>query len=98
MRIKMDPLTGKEKRMLRARAHKLKPLVQVGYKGLTDSLVEAVDSALESHELIKVKFFKFKEEKKEIAADIETKTGSQLVGIIGNIATYYREKVEEEEE
>ena len=45
----------------------LKPLVFVGQKGFTQSLVDAMDDALDYHELVKVKFVEFKEKEKKLA-------------------------------
>ena len=50
----MPDLTGKQKRQLRALAHGLKPVVQMGQKGATDALKSKVKQELEVHELIKV--------------------------------------------
>ena len=83
-------LKGSEKKYLRGLAHGLKPLVQVGKKGLTEELVASVDLALNDHELIKVRFLEFKGEKKALSEDMAKKTGSELAGLIGNIAVFFR--------
>lgn len=87
----MRPLTGSDRKFLRSQAHHLDPLVFVGKHGLTDSLVAAVEDALDSHELIKVKFNDRKDEKKSIIAEMAQRTGSESVGLIGNVAILYRE-------
>jgi len=92
----MKKLTGTERKYLRGQAHGLKPVVMVGQNGVTETLVGAVDGALDDHELIKVKFVDFKDVKKELAAEIEKKTDSELVGMIGNVAIFYREHKKEE--
>lgn len=84
------PLKGAQRKMLRSLAHPLKPVVLVGAKGLTEQLIGAVDAALNDHELIKVKFGEFKEEKKQLAERIATATHGEMVGIIGHIAIFYR--------
>lgn len=86
----MDKLKGSQKKYLRSYAHHLKPLVIIGAKGVTEQLIGSVDLALKDHELIKVKFGEFKEAKKEISEEIAKATGSELVGLIGNIAILYR--------
>jgi len=91
----MSSLSGAQKRGLKARAHHLKPVVMVGQKGLTPSLVSAVDKALEDHELIKVKFIDFKDDKRDIAEEIIKATDCELVDIIGNMAIFYREGEDE---
>lgn len=86
----MSGLTGKQKLYLKSIAHHLKPLVQVGKLGVSDNLITAMDHALEKHELVKVKFVNLKDEKIEISGILAEKTSSALVGITGNIATFYR--------
>ncbi|MDX9823867.1 MAG: YhbY family RNA-binding protein, partial [Sphaerochaeta sp.] len=54
-------------------------------------VIAAMDDALGSHELVKVKFQAFKDEIRPLAEELAVKTGSELVGIIGFIATLYRE-------
>ena len=70
----------------------MKPLVIIGQQGVTDTVIQAINDALDLHELIKIKFNSFKEQKKELAAEIEQQTRSELLGIIGNIAIYYRQQ------
>ncbi|HQK99639.1 MAG TPA: YhbY family RNA-binding protein [Smithellaceae bacterium] len=87
----MESLKGSQRKYLRAQAHHLSPVVIIGAKGVTDTLLGSVGAALSDHELIKVKFGEFKEAKKEIAGEIAAKTQSELVGLIGNIAIFYRQ-------
>ncbi|GAB2022302.1 ribosome assembly RNA-binding protein YhbY [Pseudolactococcus yaeyamensis] len=47
-------LTGKQKRYLRAEAHHLTPIVQVGKSGLTNEIKTSIRKALDARELIKV--------------------------------------------
>ena len=88
----MKKLTSIQAKFLRGIAHALKPIVFVGQKGVTQALIASTDEAFQRHELIKVKFidFKEKEQKKEIAAALENKTNSQLAGMIGHIAIFYK--------
>ena len=88
----MDKLKGSQRKYLRSLAHHLKPLVIIGAKGVTQQLIGSVDNALKDHELIKVKFGEFKEAKKEISAEIAGATQSELIGLIGNIAIFYRQQ------
>ena len=88
----MKELQGYQKKFLRGAAHKLKPTVLVGHKGLTRSVISSTDEALSSHELIKARFIDFKEkaQKTAIAADLAKETDSHLAGIIGHVAILYR--------
>lgn len=88
----MEKLQGFQKKHLRGLAHGLKPVVFIGQKGITDTVVRSINEALNSHELIKVKFidFKEKEHKKKIADIIEKQTGCEQAGMIGHTAIFYR--------
>jgi len=83
-------LNYSQKRKLRALAHDLRPVIQVGKKGLTEELTAAVDAALGDHELIKMKFIGFKEEKREIIDEIAEKISCAVVDVIGHVAILYR--------
>jgi len=89
----MKKLEGFQRKHLRGLAHRLKPLVFIGQKGLTTEVLSAAENALESHELIKVKFndFKEKEEKKGIAVRIGEETGAENVGMIGHTVIFFRQ-------
>jgi RNA-binding protein len=94
----MKKLTSIQAKYLRGLAHALKPVVLVGQKGLSQTLIQSTDEAFRSHELIKVKFIDYKEktQKKEIAAAIENKTDCRMAGMIGHIAIFYRPHSEPE--
>lgn len=79
-----------QRKKLKALAHDLRPVIQVGKKGLTDELTSAVDKALLDHELIKMKFVGFKEEKRDIIDSVVESTGCIVVEIIGHVAILYR--------
>jgi RNA-binding protein len=89
-------LKGSQRKYLRGLAHSMKPVIQIGKRGITDALMKQIDEALTDHELIKIKFNEFKEEKKDLSDRIGDDTGSELVGMIGNIAIFYRENPEKE--
>jgi RNA-binding protein len=84
-------LTGKQRRHLRALAHALHPIVQVGKGGLDDGLIAAVEQALSDHELIKVKVGENAESSKDdVAEQLAQRTKSEVAQIIGNIVLLYR--------
>lgn len=84
------PFSNPQIRKLKALAQRLEPVLHVGKGGVTDSFLKSADEALESHELIKIKFAAFKEEKHELAAQIAEKTSSFLVALVGHVAVLYR--------
>ena len=53
----MLALTPSARRELRAKAHRLHPVVSVGQQGLTASVLHEIDVSLLAHELIKVRVF-----------------------------------------
>ncbi len=84
-------LTGKQRRHLRALAHPMKPIVQVGKDGLDDGLVAAVDQALADHELVKIKVGESAGVDRHAAADeLAAKTHSEVAQVLGNIVLLYR--------
>jgi RNA-binding protein len=89
----MEALKGFQKKFLKGLAHQLKPVVFIGQKGLSDSLIGSIHDALNTHELIKVKFVEFKEKPQKIAmaTAIEAKTGCRRVAIIGHTVIFYRQ-------
>ena len=93
----MIELTSKQRNELEKVAHDLQPVVIVGGAGVTDGVMDMVDKSLAAHELIKVKFNEYKDEKKELTEQICQKTDATLVRIIGNIAILFREKEDKED-
>jgi RNA-binding protein len=92
----MGNINSSQRQHLKALAHGLDPICFVGKGGLTGAVIQSIVTAFNTNELLKVKFIDFKKEKKELSAKIEAATESNLVGIIGNIATFYREHPEKE--
>ena len=85
---------GYQKQYLRGIAHGLKPVVYIGQKGLTDEVLRSANQALESHELIKVKFneFKEKDQKNELSLRLENETNSEVIGMIGHTVIFFRQQ------
>jgi len=84
-------LTGKQRSYLRALAHPLKPVVQIGHGGLTDAVLSAIDGALQTHELIKIKVSGDDEASAaDLAPEIEQRTRSSVAQVIGKTLVVYR--------
>lgn len=84
-------LTSAQTRFLRGQAHDLKAILQVGGKGLTDSLVAEAKLALEHHELIKVKVgSEDRESRDAMIADLATRSDAAVVQRIGHVCVLYR--------
>ena len=87
-------LDGYQRRHLRSLAHHLKPVVQVGKAGLSPAVLAAIDEALEAHELIKVRLVGDKADKREMISTLEGELHCADVGLVGHVATLYREHPE----
>ena len=89
-------LTPTERKALKAKAHKLDPVVHVGAKGITDEVVAEIDRALQAHELIKVRAASLDRDAREEAfGRIAEKTGAQAVQHIGKVFVLFRKKKDE---
>lgn len=84
-------LTGAERKYLRGLAHHLKPLAQIGKTGLTSNVLAAIDEALEHHELIKVRFLDFKDQKRQLSQTIAEYLNSEIIGSVGHVFMFYRQ-------
>ncbi len=92
----MTELTSAQRKYLRKVGHHLDPVVIIGKQGVTDMLVRAVTQALESHELVKIRFNEFKDEKRSLAEEIERRTASIIAGTIGHIVLLYKQHPDED--
>lgn len=76
---------------LRGAAHKLKPVVLLGKAGLTETVLAEINTALNFHELIKVKVAgEDRDERRALIDAMAQQTGALLVQVIGRIAVLYR--------
>lgn len=90
-------LDSKQRKFLEKLAHDLSPVVIVGGAGVTDGVVSMVDASLKAHELIKIKFNEYKDEKKELTDSLCQDCNATLVRIIGNVAILFRQNENPEE-
>lgn len=85
-------LTGKQKRFLRAQAHHLDPIFQVGKGGTNEGVIKHIEEAIEKRELIKVSVLNnCLEDPKEIAKELAEGSGAELVQTIGRTIVLYKE-------
>ncbi|HEV2701062.1 MAG TPA: YhbY family RNA-binding protein [Steroidobacteraceae bacterium] len=84
-------LTENQRRFLRGRAHALKPVIQIGGKGLTEAVAKETTRALHDHELIKVRATGADRVARDaLFAALAVRTQSTLVHRIGHVAVLYR--------
>lgn len=84
-------LSANERRTLRADAHHLSPVVQVGSEGLTESVIKACDEALGAHGLIKVRVFSDDRAQREaVMASVCERLDAAAVQHIGKLLVLWR--------
>ncbi len=88
----MPELSQAQRQYLRRLAHHLKPLAQIGKHGVTDQALAAIDQQLAAQELIKVKFLDHQDERRALSQLIAERLNASLIGVIGNVATFYRQQ------
>jgi len=88
-------LTGKQKRFLRAKAHHLNPIFQVGKGGVNENMIDQISDVLEARELIKVSILQNCDEDRDTVAEKLSKGArAELVQVIGNTIVLYKESRE----
>ena len=89
----LEPLNNSQTRKFKAAAQLLDAMLKVGKAGLSEGFIKSVDTALAQHELVKIKFTDFKEQKKELAPLLAEKTSSHLIMRVGNVMVLHRPKL-----
>jgi RNA-binding protein len=84
-------MTKRRMQDLRAEAHHLQPIVQIGHAGLHAAAFEAVAIALADHELIKVRLHE-PEDKRAMAQTLADRAGAALCGLVGHTVILYKPK------
>jgi RNA-binding protein len=92
----LEPLNNSQIRKFKSAAQLMEPMLKVGKAGLSEGFISTVSEALDRHELVKIKFAEFKEQKKELAPLLAEKTGSHLVMRVGNVMVLHRPRAKVE--
>jgi len=87
----MGELKGSQRKYLRGVAHSYKPMVQIGKEGLSDNVLDAINIALQAHELIKVKIAAERDQREQFVPAIEEHLNCECAGTVGRMAILYRE-------
>lgn len=91
----MTQLSKSQLKFLRGKAHDLRPVVMVGANGVSDSVLEEIENALNHHELIKIKVrAEEREEKAEMIEYICQKSKAAKVQVIGHNLSIYRKSAQ----
>lgn len=84
-------LTPAQRSLLRARAHSLSPVVQLGQAGLTEAVLLEMERALRAHELIKISApLTPREARSTLLSTLCTRLQAAAVQHIGKTLVLYR--------
>ena len=83
-------LTNRQLRHLRGLTHHLKPVVMVGDKGLSENVMTEIETALNHHELIKIKLRGDRKTRSTWTAEIKRSVNAETVQSIGQVACFFR--------
>lgn len=76
---------------LKAEAHNLKPIFQIGKEGISENLLDGLSKALDAHELIKITILKTSpNSKEEIIQSLVYELQCELIDSIGRVIVLYR--------
>lgn len=90
---KPAPLSARQRLFLRGLGHHLQPVVQVGKDGISDGLLQAIDAALDQHELLKLRLSENAPgERKELATALAEQSTAALVQVMGRTLLLYRRR------
>jgi RNA-binding protein len=89
----MDPA---ERKALKARAHKLEPVVRIGSKGVTEEVIGEIERALKAHQLIKVRAATLDRDQRDAAlVSICERTRAERVQQVGKVFVLFRKNPDE---
>ena len=91
-------LNSRQKKILRAKAHDLDPVVLIGKSGASNGCIQSIDEVIEVRELIKIKFIEHKGNKQELSDIIAEKTNSEIIGKIGHVIMLFRQNPDKEKQ
>ncbi|MEE9351718.1 MAG: YhbY family RNA-binding protein [Thiotrichaceae bacterium] len=84
-------LTNPQKKKLKGFAHDLHPLVTIGQKGLKESIHDEIETALDFHQLVKVKVMADdRDQRKDMIALIADKHKAMVIQTVGHIVVLYK--------
>ena len=90
-------LTNKQIRYLKGEAHAKKPVVTVGIKGISKTVLEEVNGALDAHELIKVKLPAGpKDAKMSLGKELSAPNRAVIISLTGRTLILFRQKTPDE--
>ncbi|NIP16089.1 MAG: ribosome assembly RNA-binding protein YhbY [Pseudomonadales bacterium] len=80
-----------KRKRLKQIAHHLNPVVSVGGRGLSDTLVAEIERALADHELIKIRIHSpDRAERRAVAGEIAEVCEAEIVQTIGKVCVLFK--------
>ena len=84
-------LSGKQKKSLRSAANQLRPSVMIGKEGITPALIEFLEEAFNTRELVKLRVLDTCPlDIKAVAGQIAEMNNSELIQILGRTFLLFR--------
>ena len=83
-------LTSQQIRYLRGLTHALQPVVMVADKGLSENVMVEIESALQHHELVKIKLRADRDTRTAWIKRICEQCSAEKVHVIGQVACFFR--------
>jgi len=83
-------LSKNQLKTLKTLSHNLKPVVTVGQNGITENVMSEIESALDYHELVKIKLAAGdRDDREEMIQLICQQTGAEKIQSIGKVLTLF---------
>ncbi|MCU0082548.1 ribosome assembly RNA-binding protein YhbY [Streptococcus danieliae] len=90
-------LTSKQRAFLKAEAHHMKPIIQIGKNGLNNEIKTSIRNALDARELIKVTLLQNTDENiHDVVEILEEEIGLDTVQKIGRILILFKPSAKKE--
>lgn len=83
---------NKQKKFLKAEAHHLKPVMNIGKEGVTEPFLKELDQQLDIHELLKVKVLNNCMEDWEAMVPKFQSIGTHVIQRIGHVGILFRQR------
>jgi putative YhbY family RNA-binding protein len=91
-------LTPRQRARLKAKAHALEPVVQIGQAGASATVMTEVERSLTAHGLIKVRLAGNRAERDTLARALSEGTGAAVVQQVGRVLVLWRPRPDEDKE
>ena len=83
-------LSSQQVRYLRGLTHPLHPVVMIGDKGMNENVMQEIETALDHHELIKIKLRTDRDTRMSYIRRITEEFGAEKIHVIGQVACFFR--------